>query len=61
MNKVISVVKKWWMKVVSVSFSYFIGQIINWGVGALFFIWGLNIIMSMLRKIIMIIAGVKGE
>ena len=43
------------------SFSYFIGQIINWGVGALFFIWGLNIIMSMLRKIIMIIAGVKGE
>ena len=39
------------------SFSYFI----NWGVGALFFIWGLNIIMSMLRKIIMIIAGVKGE
>ena len=43
------------------SFSYFIGQIINWGVGALFFIWGMNIMMSMLRKIIMIIAGVKGE
>ena len=43
------------------SFSYFIGQIINWGVGALCFFWGLNIIMSLLRKSIMIIAGVKGE
>ena len=43
------------------SFSYFIGQIINWGVGALFFVWGLNLIMSMLRKIVLIIAGVRGE
>lgn len=43
------------------SFSYFIGRIINWGVGTLFTIWGINLIMSMLRKIVLIAAGVKGE
>lgn len=44
-----------------ISFSMFIGQIINWAVGSLFFIWGMNLIMSMLRKIVLIAAGVKGE
>ncbi len=43
------------------SFSYFIGHIVNWGVGTLFMIWGLNLIFSMIRKVVMIIAGVKGE
>lgn len=43
------------------SFSYFLGYVINWGVGTLFMIWGINLIMSMLRKIVLIAAGVKGE
>ncbi|MFR0873027.1 MAG: hypothetical protein ACLSG5_17465, partial [Oscillospiraceae bacterium] len=43
------------------SFSFFIGKIINWGVGTLFLIWGINLLMSMIRKVVLIAAGVKGE
>lgn len=43
------------------SFSFFIGKIIHWGVGTLFLIWGINLLMSMIRKVVLISAGVKGE
>lgn len=43
------------------SFSFFIGKINNWGVGTLFLIWGINLLMSMIRKVVLIAAGVKGE
>ena len=45
----------------SLSFSFFIGKIIHWGVGTLFLIWGINLLMSMIRKVVLIAAGVKGE
>lgn len=43
------------------SFSVFVGKVINWGVGTLFMIWGINLLMSLIRKVVLIIAGVRGE
>lgn len=44
-----------------ITFSVFIGKIFDWAVGTLFIIWGLNLFMSMLRKVVLIIGGVRGE
>ncbi len=43
------------------TFSIFIGKLFNWGVGTVFMVWGINLLMSLIRKVVMIIAGVKGE